>query len=92
MAYHHFYSLLKNVLVCVFLFKNILLIYLAAPGLFLKNKVSLFLAPNFLLFTSGYAGSLLLCWAFSCSKQGCTLIVVCGLLIAVSSLVEEHQL
>ena len=24
MAYHHFYSLLKNVLVCVFLFKNIL--------------------------------------------------------------------
>ena len=32
-------------------------------------------------------------WAFySCSEQGLLFVVVCGLLIEVASLVEEHRL
>ena len=40
----------------------------------------------------GYVGSLLLFGLFSnCSKWGLLFVVVCGLLIVVSSLVSEHK-
>ena len=36
------------------------------------------------------AVSLLLCWLFSGGEQGYSSVAVCGLLIAVASLVAEH--
>ena len=52
-----------------------------------------FLNKFIYLFIFGYIGSSLLWWAFSsCGEQGFLFIVVCGLLIAVVSLVAEHGL
>ena len=46
---------------------------------------------NFYLFIFGCVGSLLLHMGFSsCKEQGLPFLVVCGLLIAVASLVVEH--
>ena len=45
------------------------------------------------LFSFGFTGSLLLCAGFLLlQSRGCSLVVVCGLLIAVASLIAEHGL
>ena len=52
-----------------------------------------FVKINFYLFIFGCAGSLLLHMGFSsCREQGLLFLVVCGLLIAVASLVAERGL
>ena len=46
-----------------------------------------------ILFIYGHARSSLTCGLFSsCGEQGLLLVAVCGLLVAVASLVAEHGL
>ena len=62
-----------------------------ALGFFLFN---LFIILFYLFIVSGCIGSSLLCAGFSsgCGEWGLLFVVVCGLLIAVASLVAKHRL
>ena len=60
---------------------------------FLKSFFVVVKIYLFHLFTFGCAGSSCCAWAFSsCGEQGLLFVAVCGLLIAVASLVAEHRL
>ena len=60
---------------------------------FKDKMVSLPVFPFLYLFIFGYAGSSLLHRLFSsCGKWGLLFVEVCGLLLAVASLVAEHGL
>ena len=75
----------------IFLFssKNFILLAVTFKSL-IHSELLFFKLIN--LFIFGCVGSSLLCAGFRCSEQGLLFVAVCDLLIAVASLVAEHEL
>ena len=74
------------------LFKGVVSPYVP-PAIYETLSIEFFFINLFYLFIFGCIGSLLMHMALSsCGKWGLLFVAVCGLLIAVASLVAEHRL